>query len=264
MVTNILLVAPSSLASNPASIQFAFNKYGQVDLQMLDRLKAGVVPLAENSYNKIIILSANSLGNDVDSAFWKDTVYKALESDGFLVFEGTPSLSFGVKMDLITAGFLVEKKPQGDDAIARKLPEEDDLAPRQITLGKKKGTIKIADTETVDEDDLLLEESAQCTLFQRTGATGEKSKIKKACKNCSCGLKELEEKAEADANGTAVELPKKKEVINLEMDFTVEGVKSSCGNCALGDAFRCSGCPYAGLPPFAAGETVKLSMGDDF
>jgi len=99
---------------------------------------------------------------------------------------------------------------------------------------------------------------------ERTGATGEKSKIKKACKNCSCGLKELEEKAEAEANGTPIELPKKKEIINLEMDFTVEGVKSSCGNCALGDAFRCSGCPYAGLPPFAAGETVKLSMGDDF
>jgi len=262
MVSNILLVAPSSLASNPSSIQEAFNKYGQVDLQMLDRLKAGVVPLSENAYNKIVILSASSLGKDVDSAFWKDVLIPALTNDGLLVFEGTPQLSFSVKMDLITAGFLVEKKPQGNDAVARKLPEEDDIAPRQITLGKKKGTIKIAETETVDEDDLLLEDSAQCTLFQRTGATGEKSKIKKACKNCSCGLKELEEKAEAEANGTSVE--PKKEVINLEMDFTVEGVKSSCGNCALGDAFRCSGCPYAGLPPFAAGEVVKLSMGDDF
>lgn len=139
MVSNVLLVAPSSLASNPASIQDAFNKYGHVDLQMLDRLKAGVVPLTENSYNKVIILSASSMGNDVDTAFWKDILYRALEDDGFLVFEGTPTLSFSVKMDLITAGFLVEKKPQGSDAIARKLPEEDDVAPRQVTLGKKKG-----------------------------------------------------------------------------------------------------------------------------
>ncbi|RPA80873.1 DUF689-domain-containing protein [Ascobolus immersus RN42] len=263
MVSNILIVAPPSLASNPTAIQEARTKYGQADLQMLDRLQAGVVPLSENSYDKVVILSAGSLGSDTDLAFWKDVLYRALQNDGTVVFEGTPSLPFSVKMDLITAGFLVEKKPVGNDAIARKLPEEDDVAPRQITLGKKKGTIKIADTETVDEDDLLLEESAQCTLFQRTGATGEKSKIKKACKNCSCGLKELEEKAEAEAKGITVEAPKK-EIINLEMDFTVEGVKSSCGNCALGDAFRCSGCPYAGLPPFAAGETVKLSMGDDF
>ena len=67
----------------------------------------------------------------------------------------------------------------------------------------------------------------------------------RACKNCSCGRKELEEQVGAEAAKEALEAGK---------------VESSCGSCYLGDAFRCETCPYKGLPAFKKGEAVKLDI----
>lgn len=80
---------------------------------------------------------------------------------------------------------------------------------------------------------LSSEEDASCAAKPR------------ACKNCSCGRKELEEKLGEDSAKKALE---------------EGGVTSSCGNCYLGDAFRCESCPYKGQPAFKPGEKIQLDV----
>eukprot|EP01018_Ginkgo_biloba_P037295 Gb_09902 [translate_table: standard] len=97
--------------------------------------------------------------------------------------------------------------------------------------------------DLIDEDSLLTEEDLKKPELPpvddcEVGKTG-----RKACKNCVCGRADMEEKQQ-------------------KLDLTTEQLdnpQSSCGSCGLGDAFRCSTCPYKGLPPFKLGEKVTLS-----
>ncbi|XP_044335078.1 anamorsin homolog isoform X1 [Triticum aestivum] len=105
------------------------------------------------------------------------------------------------------------------------------------------------DDELIDEDSLLTEEDLKKP--QLPVGKANKSSVgdcevgatKKACKNCSCGRAEAEQKVE-------------------KLGLTAEQIDnpvSACGSCGLGDAFRCSTCPYRGLAPFKLGEKVTLS-----
>ena len=88
-------------------------------------------------------------------------------------------------------------------------------------------------------------------------------KRRRACKDCTCGLAqrlEAEDRAKRSDADQALARLKADEL--AEVDFTVQGKVGSCGNCALGDAFRCDGCPYIGLPAFKPGEEVRL-VNDD-
>ncbi|KAL1439731.1 hypothetical protein MTO96_009595 [Rhipicephalus appendiculatus] len=103
------------------------------------------------------------------------------------------------------------------------------------------------DEDLVDPDQLITEEDfkkpdpsdLKGKSPPMTTCGGEKKR--RACKNCTCGLAE-ELDREAAAKAAATQQP-----------------KSSCGNCYLGDAFRCASCPYRGLPAFKPGEKIVLT-----
>lgn len=71
-------------------------------------------------------------------------------------------------------------------------------------------------------------------------------KRRRACKDCTCGLAqklEAEDAARRANADKALNDLKLKQNELTEVDFTVKGKVGSCGNCALGDAFRCDGIP---------------------
>jgi len=117
------------------------------------------------------------------------------------------------------------------------------------------------DDELIDEDDLLTEADLARPVIQPPECRPKAGKRRRACKDCTCGLKEkieAEDAAKRAAADKALNTMKLGADELAEVDFTVQGKVGSCGNCALGDAFRCDGCPYIGLPAFKPGEEVRL------
>ncbi|KAL8770262.1 MAG: hypothetical protein Q9209_003898 [Squamulea sp. 1 TL-2023] len=116
------------------------------------------------------------------------------------------------------------------------------------------------DDELIDEDELLSEDDMKSTVVQPLECRPKNGKRRRACKDCSCGLAERLKAEDAAKRNTAdQQLAKLKAEELSEIDFTVQGKVGSCGNCALGDAFRCDGCPYIGQPAFKPGEEVRIA-----
>ncbi|KAF2085852.1 Fe-S cluster assembly protein dre2 [Saccharata proteae CBS 121410] len=121
------------------------------------------------------------------------------------------------------------------------------------------------DDELIDENDLLTAEDKQRPVMPPPECRPKTGKRRRACKDCTCGLAQQIEKEDAEKRAAAdgaLNTMKLGEDDLAEVDFTVQGKVGSCGNCALGDAFRCDGCPYIGLPAFKPGEEVRLFNND--
>jgi len=115
-------------------------------------------------------------------------------------------------------------------------------------------------TPKIDAEALLTESDKArpvptCAPVDRTAP-----RRKKACKNCSCGLAELEEEERkarpvvvidgmVDSDGQAKVLTKEERERLAEVAKNAPKATSSCGSCFLGDAFRCASCPYLGEYP---------------
>ena len=108
----------------------------------------------------------------------------------------------------------------------------------------------LAEDDLVDEDGLLENEAMKVEVASTSvnddcelGAGGGR----KACKDCSCGRAEEETLSSASQPLRGSAQP---------------GGASQCGSCYLGDAFRCSTCPFLGKPAFKPGDVVRLDLSE--
>jgi hypothetical protein len=137
------------------------------------------------------------------------------------------------------------QKPSFDIGYSVPLRNRRDSQPGQITSTiETKKTWTFEDDDLIDTDQLLDENDRKKPDVKSYDCGTTSTGVRKACKDCTCGLaQELEQEEHQTAKAT---------------------VKSSCGSCYLGDAFRCAGCPQRGLPPFKPCERVTLPAMSDF
>ncbi|KAM7250342.1 hypothetical protein ACFE04_022225 [Oxalis oulophora] len=161
----------------------------------------------------------------------------------------TSKVITAIERKLLLAGFVSVEKPEvqsGVQSFVVKAMKPSWKVGSSFSIKKPVKTVfKIQmddDDDLIDEDSLLSEEDLKKPQLPPVGDC-EVGITKKACKNCTCGRAEAEEKVEK---------------LGLTMD-QIENPQSACGSCGLGDAFRCGTCPYKGLPPFKLGDKVTLS-----
>ncbi|XP_067621169.1 anamorsin homolog [Eurosta solidaginis] len=213
---------------------------GEVILENINRLTFATY--GESTFDLIVVENAQ-----LTDAY--DKLLRLLQPNGKLYLAtifGTPEM---FQQELKLSGFINVTINKEDGTLTAQKPNYETGSAVKLSFGKHstQKTTSIwkvngdGDEELIDEDDLLDEEDKKKPdpeSLRVCGTTGKR----KACKNCSCGLaEELESEAAQKA---------KTDTANA---------KSSCGSCYLGDAFRCSTCPYLGMPAFKPGEKVELA-----
>ncbi|KAH9977880.1 cytokine-induced anti-apoptosis inhibitor 1, Fe-S biogenesis-domain-containing protein [Lactifluus volemus] len=264
-----------------------------VERQMLDRLLDQATVLSAESYPSVYVTLS-----PVDHQNLRPRLSELLT----LLLEGlsplgtlhvlhltsTDSTSFSSNLTLSgfhvltvnpTEGTVIAQKPALPTGASLLLktttltPASVPLPRRSIAAKKAIWNITSPRGDTIDAESLLTDaDRARPAACEPVKAGGPRRR--KACKGCTCGLAE-EEEAELQSGLTKVvvldggEGGRASEVTLSEKERLSKAVKaapkatSSCGNCFLGDAFRCASCPYIGLPAFKPGEKVEIDLGMD-
>ena len=118
----------------------------------------------------------------------------------------------------------------------------------------------LAEDDLVDEDGLLENEAMKVEVASTSvnddcelGAGGGR----KACKDCSCG------RAEEETLSSGSQSRSRFAATPSGFRGTSQpGGPSQCGSCYLGDAFRCSTCPFLGKPAFKPRDVVRLDLSE--
>ncbi|BGP36634.1 electron carrier [Rhodotorula kratochvilovae] len=300
------LVVASQLAAQDGSyqalVQDLAGKGAQVEMQMVDRIVEGATTLAPASFKHVVVL----LPANLVTASLIALVEPALAPGGAFEVRGEAALSDDLLGELTLAGLAGANKTDGailaskptvtsvplslkrpasaletapaastsaapltNGGAAISLPTRQSRAAKAslwafTTAAASSGTA----TPTIDESTLLTDADLERpTLVKR--ADCDVKRTRRACKNCTCGLREilLDEKEDDDLVQAGFAAQPNATVASASTAAPrrkiKSGVTSSCGNCYLGDAFRCGSCPYLGMPAFEPGQKVTIGGRDD-
>ncbi|KAJ7904235.1 Fe-S cluster assembly protein DRE2 [Mycena olivaceomarginata] len=211
---------------------------------------------------------------------------KALPSEltlaGFTLLSASPNTT-----DTDGTGTVIAQKPAHAPAAALSLKTKTTATPdgpAMVPLKRKKTdpatkkalwALSAPSAPPIDAEALLTPADRARPVPTCEPAAAGAPRRKRACKNCSCGLRELEEEeartgqvvlldgAGAPDGGEARAVSQAERARLLSAAQAAPKATSSCGSCFLGDAFRCASCPYLGLPAFKPGEKVEIDFGMD-
>ncbi|OBZ70006.1 Fe-S cluster assembly protein DRE2 [Grifola frondosa] len=261
----------------------------QVEKQMVDRLLDRAAVLNPSSLTSIYVALSppeyDALAPRLSELL--SQLFLGLEPLGTIHILHLSSALPGLPSELTLAGFdilstltdgaIIAQKPAHSAGTSVPLKSPVALPLRRKTDPDRKAskkalwTLNAPSTPPIDPESLLTpadrERPAACEPFKK-GAP----RRKRACKGCTCGLAELEAEELAQSkvvlldgaeSGQTLEVSQSEKARLLAAAAAAPKATSSCGSCYLGDAFRCSSCPYRGLPAFKPGEKVEIDFGMD-
>lgn len=202
--------------------------------------------LPASTYETIISLGGATSGHH--SVDFLGRLSAALQPAGKLIIKESDTET--LRKNLLLSGF-TETTATSSDTLTAKKPNWETGTKAAISLKPRSAAAAGAwtvspddgDEELVDAEALLTEDDLKRPQVNKENGGDCGASGRKACANCSCGR----------ADGTAKEVKLTKEMLENPQP------SGGCGSCSLGDAFRCAGCPYKGLPAFEPGKPIKVS-----
>lgn len=209
----------------------------------------------------------SSLLSDLQS--FLSQLLEGLSPFGKLYLLNLPAGLVNVPQELTLAGFTVlENVLQGQDlrVVAQKstptslstngaVPLRRRADPARQSSKKALWTLSSPSATSIDAEALLTTADRARPIPTCEPVNSGAPRRKKACKNCTCGLAEIEAEEAKSGKVVLLDVDGAVEVggSDAEKERLIAAAKaapkatSSCGSCFLGDAFRCASCPYLGV-----------------
>jgi len=182
------------------------------------------------------------------------TLPSELTLAGFNVLSAVPNEGLIVVQKPAQSGTSFSLKDKSEVPISVALPRRR-IDPERKSSKKALWMLNSPSTPPIDPETLLTAADRERPAPTCEPFNASAPRRKKACKNCSCGLAELEAEElreskvvilDGNVDGSAVEVAQSEKERLVNAAKAAPKATSSCGSCFLGDAFRCASCPYLG------------------